>query len=109
MASSRREFLARTAALIGTATAARAQADDAAASDAGSPAAGLPPGSPPAFGTSPAVGPVVTAATFAEAEKLVQIELTQAEREQAAGNWRESLAALAERRTGPKKVKIEDA
>ncbi len=33
-----------------------------------------PPGAPPTFGTAPAVGPEVTAATFAEAEKLVQVD-----------------------------------
>ena len=51
-------------------------------------AAGPPPGAPPAFGTAPAVGPRVSPATFAEAEKLVQVELSAAEREMAAGNWR---------------------
>ena len=34
------------------------------------------PGAPPAFGTAPPVGPEVTAGTFAEAEKLVQIEMS---------------------------------
>ena len=42
------------------------------------------PGAPPAFGTAPAVGPEVSAATFAEAEKLVQVQMTAPEREQAA-------------------------
>jgi Asp-tRNA(Asn)/Glu-tRNA(Gln) amidotransferase A subunit family amidase len=63
-----------------------------------------PPGAPPAFGTSPAVGPVVSPETFVEAEKLVQVEMTSAERGEAAGNWRNSMAALYERRTGPRKV-----
>ncbi len=66
-----------------------------------------PPGMPPAFGTAPAVGPEVSPSTFAEAEKLVQVELTSAERAQAAGNWRNLLAPLYERRTGPRQVKIE--
>jgi Asp-tRNA(Asn)/Glu-tRNA(Gln) amidotransferase A subunit family amidase len=48
----------------------------------------------------------VTAATFAEAEKLVQVTMTPAEREQAAGSWRESMAPYLERRTGPRKVAI---
>jgi len=65
------------------------------------------PGTPPAFGTAPAVGPEVSPSTFAEAGKLVQVELTSAERVQAAGNWRNSLAPLYERRTGPRQVKIE--
>src|SRR4029077_8165956 len=57
----------------------------------------------------PAVGPEVSPATFAEAEKLVQVEMTPAERAQAAGNWRNSMAALYERRTGPRKVSLEPA
>ena len=66
------------------------------------------PGAPPAFGTSPAVGPPVSAATFSEAEKLVQIEMTAQDLAQAAQNWQQSLAGVYERRTGPKKLAIED-
>ena len=62
---------------------------------------------PPAFGTGPSVGPDVTPTTIAEAEKLVQVEYTAAERAQAAGNWRVSLAPLYERRTGPRKVALD--
>ena len=62
---------------------------------------------PPAFGTGPTVGPEITPATVAESEKLVQVELTAAERAQAAGNWRVSMAPLYERRTGPRKVVLE--
>jgi Asp-tRNA(Asn)/Glu-tRNA(Gln) amidotransferase A subunit family amidase len=65
------------------------------------------PGAPPAFGTGPGSGPVVTPATFAEAEKLMQVTMTPAERQQAAESWRESLAPYLERRTGPRKVAIE--
>ncbi len=36
-----------------------------------------PPGTPPAFGTGPQVGPEVSSTTFSEAEKLVQINLTE--------------------------------
>ena len=50
-----------------------------------------PPGMPPAFGTGPVVGPEVTPNTIAEAEKLVQVEYTPAERAEAAGNWRVSI------------------
>jgi Asp-tRNA(Asn)/Glu-tRNA(Gln) amidotransferase A subunit family amidase len=49
------------------------------------------------------VGPPVSTGTFAEAEKLVQFELTAAQRSEAAGNWRKSMAPLYERRTGPRK------
>ncbi len=66
------------------------------------------PGAPPAFGTAPAVGPEVSAATFAEAEKLVQVEMTPADREQAAVNWRMQMAPNYELRVGPRKVALEE-
>ncbi len=69
----------------------------------------LPAGAPPAFGTAPAVGPEVSSGTFAAAEKLVAVEMTGAERVEAAGNWRNSLAPVYERRTGPRKVAIESS
>jgi Asp-tRNA(Asn)/Glu-tRNA(Gln) amidotransferase A subunit family amidase len=50
----------------------------------------------------------VSAATFSEAEKLVQVEMTAKDLAQAAENWQESLAGVYERRTGPKKLAIED-
>ena len=65
-------------------------------------------GAPPTFGTGAGSGPEVTAATFAEAEKLMQVTMTRAERQQAAGSWRQSLAQYLERRTGPRKVAIAD-
>jgi Asp-tRNA(Asn)/Glu-tRNA(Gln) amidotransferase A subunit family amidase len=64
------------------------------------------PGAPPAFGTAPAVGPEVSADDFAHAEKLVQFEMTQAERDQAAGNWRMQMAPLYELRIGPRKLEF---
>jgi Asp-tRNA(Asn)/Glu-tRNA(Gln) amidotransferase A subunit family amidase len=69
--------------------------------------ADLPPGSPSAFGTGPAVGPEVTVSTFAEAEKLVQVSLSDAERAMAAASWRKTMAGLYERRTGPRKLALE--
>ena len=71
------------------------------------PSTAPPAGAPPAFGTAPSFGPEVTPATFAAAEKLVAIEMTGSERAQAAGNWRNSLAPVYERRTGPRKLAIE--
>jgi len=68
----------------------------------------LTPGAPPAFGTAPTTGPQVSAMTFTEAEKLVQIEMTAHDRAEAASNWRNSMAALYERRTGPRKVALPD-
>jgi Asp-tRNA(Asn)/Glu-tRNA(Gln) amidotransferase A subunit family amidase len=95
MSNSRRGFLTSSAALfaaVGASVSAEEQAPT--------------PGAPPAFGTAPPVGPEVTPATFAEAEKLVRVQLTDPERTQAAQNWRESMAALYERRTGPRKVAL---
>jgi Asp-tRNA(Asn)/Glu-tRNA(Gln) amidotransferase A subunit family amidase len=66
-----------------------------------------PAGAPPTFGTAPEVGPAVSPATFAEAEKLVQVQMTDAERKQAAGSWRRSMASMLERRTGPRKIALE--
>ena len=106
MSESRREFLARTAVgVVGVAAAGRVAAE----AQAASPPPQVTPvaGTPPAFGTAPPVGPEVSAATFAEAEKLVRVELTPAERAQASGNWRQAMASVMERRTGPKKVAIE--
>ena len=96
MSNSRRRLLgSASAALTALVTACRHKS--ASASDA------VPPGTPPAFGTSPDAGPPVSPSTFAEAEKLLQFELSSGEREMAAGNWRNSMAPLYERRTGPRK------
>jgi Asp-tRNA(Asn)/Glu-tRNA(Gln) amidotransferase A subunit family amidase len=99
MSKSRREFLTLTSvALIGATITGNSRAQTP---------SGLPPGAPPAFGAGPAVGPEVSPSTFAEAQKLVQIEMTEPERAQAAGSWRTNMAALYERRTGPRKVALE--
>jgi Asp-tRNA(Asn)/Glu-tRNA(Gln) amidotransferase A subunit family amidase len=68
-----------------------------------------PPGEPSAFATSSPAGPEVSATTFLEAEKLMQIELSSQESHDAAGSWREAMAPLYERRTGPKKIQLEAA
>ncbi len=67
-----------------------------------------PAGAPTAFNTSPPVGPEVSAATFAQAEKLMQVTLSAGQRVMAAESWRTSMAPLYERRTGPRKVLLED-
>lgn len=66
-----------------------------------------PPGAPQAFGTGPLVGPDVSQATLEEAQKLVQVTMSKAEREQAAKSWRPNIASFYERRTGPRKVPLE--
>ena len=104
MAKSRREFL--THGSLGLAGAVVGMRDEVLATAQPS-LQELPPGAPPAFGTGPAVGPEVSPATFAEAEKLVQVQLTSAERAVAAGSWRVSLASVYERRTGPRKVTLD--
>jgi Asp-tRNA(Asn)/Glu-tRNA(Gln) amidotransferase A subunit family amidase len=105
---SRREFLAGSSATLMAAFA-------ASQSDAQLPAPGSPsqqqqtiPGAPTTFGTAPAVGPAVSPETFEQAEKLVQMEMTPHDLAQAAGNWQQSLASVYERRTGPRKVVLED-
>jgi hypothetical protein len=104
MSNSRWAFLITSSfAILGSATAANAQAP--AAADKQTPTEPTP-GAPPAFGTAPPVGPEVSPATFAEAEKLVQVPMTDKDRVQAAQNWRNSMAALYERRTGPRKVEL---
>jgi Asp-tRNA(Asn)/Glu-tRNA(Gln) amidotransferase A subunit family amidase len=101
MSRTRREFLAQTALALTAATVARA----APAPDAG--AVAVSSAAPPAFGTGTGVGPPVTSATFAEAEKLLQLSMTDAERAQAASNWRNSMAGYLERRTGPRTLALE--
>jgi len=99
MSQSRRQFLAATSlSLLGAAAASLSKAQISAE---------LPPGSPSAFGTGTPVGPEVTVTTFAEAEKLMQVQLTDAERLMAAATWRKTMASLYERRTGPRKVALE--
>ncbi len=100
MSKSRRQFLTRTPlALLGAAFAAYGQTQNPSE---------LPPGAPPAFGTAPPVGPEVSPATFAQAEKLVEVELSAEDLALAAGNWRSAMAPLYERRMGPRKVTLEE-
>src|SRR5579864_4076327 len=107
MSKSRREFLAQASlSILGAAAASRVHAQQ---TPTPQPTPEPAPGTPPAFGTAPPVGPQVSAATFAEADKLVRMELTETERAQAAWNWRSAMAPLYERRTGPHKVSIEPA
>ena len=93
---SRRQFLTKTPiGLMGVAASLRAQ-------DAAVP----PPGAPPTFGSAPATGPAVSAQTFAESEKLMQVTLTPAQRDMAAASWPSAMAPLAERRVGPHVVAL---
>ena len=97
--TTRRQFISHAPLLLGAAAACRAQPS----AEPTAPA----PGTPPAFGTAPATGPEVSVTTFAEAEKLMQVTMTDAERTMAAGSWRNSMAAYLERRVGPRKLALE--
>jgi Asp-tRNA(Asn)/Glu-tRNA(Gln) amidotransferase A subunit family amidase len=107
--NTRRQFLITAQMGLLAATAACRSESPAPQAPAGA-TPGLPttPGAPPTFGTGPVTGPPVTPATFAEAEKLVQIEMRPGDRELAARAWQRSLAPLLERRAGPRKVALED-
>jgi len=99
MSKSRRQFLGgASVGIVATASACRK-----AVQKTGEP----PAGAPPAFGTAPEAGPQVSTSTFAEAEKLVQVELSPTEREVAAGSWRRTLAPVYERRTGPRRLSLD--
>jgi Asp-tRNA(Asn)/Glu-tRNA(Gln) amidotransferase A subunit family amidase len=103
MRKSRREFLTATSAgILGTAL---AHATDAQTPETQEPT----PGAPPTFGSGPLVGPEISAVTVSEAEKLVQITMTEGEINQLASSWRPNMASLYERRTGPRKVELEPA
>ena len=101
MPTSRRKFLTTTSlGALGTAIMGQSQTQQPTQPQ---------PGAPPAFGTAPPVGPEVSSTTFSEAEKLVQVKLSGADRNLAAASWRSNLASLYERRTGPHKVELEPA
>ena len=101
--NTRRQFLLQAPiGLLGVAAACQAEPKSAAGAQTVAT-----PGAPPTFGTLPLAGPDVSAATFAEAEKLMQVTLSDTERAMAAASWRRSMAAMLERRTGPRKVGIE--
>jgi Asp-tRNA(Asn)/Glu-tRNA(Gln) amidotransferase A subunit family amidase len=103
--NSRRQFLIQApVALLGVAAACRADEQKTAP---GGASVTTTPGAPPAFNTAPPVGPEVTPSTFAEAEKLSQVSMTDAQRQMMAKSWRTSMAALLERRTGPRQIALE--
>ncbi|HEX5475151.1 MAG TPA: amidase [Vicinamibacterales bacterium] len=104
--NTRRQFLIRAPlTFLVTAAACRGDVDQASKPSAqASPASSATPGAPPTFASGTGSGPEVTPETFAEAEKLMQVTMTPAQREQAASSWRTTMAPYLERRTGPRKV-----
>jgi hypothetical protein len=105
--NTRRQFLIQ--APLGVLVAAAACTSEVPQSATPGQSAPSTPGAPPTFGTGAGTGPEVTPATFAEAEKLMQVTQTQTERQLAAESWRRSFAPYLERRTGPRKVALADA
>jgi len=104
--NTRRQFLIRAPLGVLVAAAAACNNESPSPASQSTPSASSTPGAPPTFGTGAGSGPAVTPATFAEAEKLMQVTMTAAERQQAADTWRQSLAPYLERRTGPRKFAI---
>ena len=100
--NTRRSFL--ITASMGVVSAAACRSEQTTTTPPASPPA--TPGAPPTFGAGPESGPPVSAATFAEAEKLMQVTMSADERETAAASWRRSMAPLLERRVGPRKVAL---
>ena len=101
--NTRRQFLIQApVGLLGVVAACRGEEKPGVAASNAAPA-----GAPPAFGTAPVSGPSVSAQTFAQAERLVQVTMTPAEREMAAASWRSTMAGYLERRVGPRKVEID--
>jgi len=101
MKKSRRQFLTATSTGIisaAVASSVRAQEPDSQQQPT--------PGAPPSFGTGPLVGPEIAPNTISEAEKLVQIQMSEPDVALAASSWRPNMAALYERRTGPRKVEL---
>jgi Asp-tRNA(Asn)/Glu-tRNA(Gln) amidotransferase A subunit family amidase len=101
--NTRRQFLI-TAPLTAIAAAAACRSEPQGSGSTAPPATA---GAPPTFGTGPVTGPPVSASTFAEAEKLVQVTMTPAERDMAAASWQRTMAPLLERRVGPRKVALD--
>ncbi len=102
--SQRRQFLIKAPLGLMAVSAAAEAAAQAGAQPASPP--GATPGAPPTFGATPVTGPDVSPATFAEAEKLMRVQMTPAQRLMAARAWPVSMASTMERRTGPRQLPI---
>ncbi|HEY7568049.1 MAG TPA: amidase [Gemmatimonadaceae bacterium] len=102
--NTRRQFLIK--APLGLASVAAACRGEQPPSQKDQPASQSTPGAPVAFGTSAPTGPAISAATFAEADKLAQVTSTESERAMMVNAWPRTLAPTLERRTGPRKVEL---
>ena len=102
--NTRRDFLIRAPIALAAVSAACKGTSDRAL-----PATNVPPttaGAPPAFGTATGIGPQVTAADFAAAERLMQVTNSADERAMMAESWRRTLSSTLERRVGPRKIPL---
>jgi Asp-tRNA(Asn)/Glu-tRNA(Gln) amidotransferase A subunit family amidase len=106
----RRQFLIHTGLLAAGAASTEALAQEGAAREGaaqgGAAPATAPAGAPPTFGATAGYGPQVSPATFAEAEKLMQVTMNSTQRRMAATSWRVSLSSTMERRSGPRTVAL---
>ena len=105
--NTRRDFLINAPVGLAVALAA-CKGDQPAAATTNTSQTAPPAGAPPTFGTAPGAGPEISVAAIAEAEKLMQVTMTDAQRRQMAESWRSSMAPYLERRTGPRKLDIAD-
>ena len=101
--NTRREFLIKAPVALAS-VAAACRGDNPPAT--GSSVLPSTPGAPPAFGTAAGVGPAVTAADFAGAEKLMQVTSSAEERAMMAESWRRTLSSTLERRAGSRTIAI---
>jgi Asp-tRNA(Asn)/Glu-tRNA(Gln) amidotransferase A subunit family amidase len=107
--NTRREFLITAPiALAGVASACRGEKQVTPAAGASAATTPSTPGAPVAFGTAPVVGPPVSVADFAAAEKLMQVSNSVEERAMMAESWGRTLSSTLERRVGPRKVPLPD-
>lgn len=109
--NTRRQFLITAPMGMLAATSACSSQPPAPASGAAtppSPATPTTPGTPPAFGTAAASGPPLTAATFAEAEKIARVTMTPAQRDMAAASFARTFGPLFDRREGPRRLALGD-
>jgi Asp-tRNA(Asn)/Glu-tRNA(Gln) amidotransferase A subunit family amidase len=108
--NTRRQFLitAQMGMLAATAGCTSGPSSSSTSEPAPSASTATTPGAPPAFGTAPVTGPPISASTFAEAEKLARVTMTDSQRELAARSWARTFGPLFDRRIGPRRVTLAD-
>ncbi len=101
--NTRREFLIRAPMALAAVSAACKVSDQTPATAGGTPSTA---GAPVAFGTAAGLGPDITAADFAAAEKLMQLSNSADEHAMMAESWRRTLSSTLERRVGPRVIPL---